>query len=192
MRFLALLIGTVALSATAGLVSVSRAVADDIDTCAGPASDQAIAACTRAISSGRLHGHDLAAEFYNRGINHAHNGNYDSAIADYTEAIRLDPKYADAYGNRGNAYREKHELDRALADYDEALRQRPGPIDFFNRGNAYYGKKDYDHAIADYTEAIRLDSTFTRAYYNRGLAKRSKGDSAGGDADIAMAKQLAH
>jgi hypothetical protein len=42
-----------------------------------------------------------------------------------------------------------------------------------------------------YTEAIRLDPTFTRACYNGGFAKRAKGDFAGGDADIAVAKQRA-
>ena len=109
-----------------------------------------------------------------------------------TPSIRLDPSYADAYGNRGNAYRDKRDLSHALADYNEALRMRPGAIDYFNRGNAYYVSEDYDHAIADYTEAIGLDPTFARAYYNRGLAKRAKGDSAGGDADVAMARQRAH
>jgi tetratricopeptide (TPR) repeat protein len=33
------------------------------------------------------------------------------AVADYTEAIRLDPKYAFAYNNRGLAYRAKGDLD---------------------------------------------------------------------------------
>jgi tetratricopeptide (TPR) repeat protein len=192
MRFSTLLIGAAALFGVASPISMSRAVADDVDTCAEPPSDETIAACTRAISSGRLHDHDLAVEYYNRGIKYANKGDYDRAIADYTEAIRLDAKYADAYGNRGNAYRDKRDLDRALADYNEALRIRPGAIDYFNRGNVYYVKADYDRAIADYTEAIRLDPTFARAYYNRGFAKRAKGDSAGGDSDTATAKQRAH
>jgi tetratricopeptide (TPR) repeat protein len=183
------------LIAVAALVMVAapmpRAIADDVDTCAEAASDQTIAACTRAINSGRLHDHDLAAEYYNRGIKYAAKGDYDRAIADYTEAIKLDPKYADAYGNRGNAYRDEHDLDHAFADYNEALQIRPGAIDYFNRGNAYYVKDDYDRAIADYSEAIKLDPGFARAYYNRGLARRAKGDSAGGDADIAMARQRA-
>jgi hypothetical protein len=38
--------------------------------------------------------------------------------------------------------------------------------------------------------AIRLNPNLAEAFYNRGLAKRAKGDSAGGDADIAKAKQL--
>jgi len=192
MRFLILLIGVAALFVVAGPLPMSHALADDVDTCATVTSDEAIAACTRAISSGNLHDHDLAVEYYNRGIKYGAKNDYDRAIADYNEAIRLDPNYADAFGNRGNAYRDKHDLSRALADYNEALRIRPGAIDYFNRGNAYSVNNDYDHAIADYTEAITLDPTFARAYYNRGLAKRAKGDSAGADADIAMARRRAH
>jgi len=192
MRPSTLFIGTIALFAATGPLLASRAIADDVDTCAESTSDEAIAACTRAISSGNLHDHDLAVEYYNRGVRYAKDGDYDHAIADYTEAIRLDPKYADAYGNRGNAYRDKHDLDRAITEYNKALQIRPGAIDYFNRGNAYYVKEDFDRAIADYTQAIRLDPTFARAYNNRGLAKRAKGDSAGGDADIIMAKQRTH
>ena len=50
---------------------------------------------------------------------------YDKAIADFTEAIRLDPKDADAYCNRARAYYSKGEYDKAIADYSEAIRLNP-------------------------------------------------------------------
>ena len=37
-------------------------------------------------------------------------GEFDKAIADYTEAIRLDPKYAEAHEERGYSYHKKGEL----------------------------------------------------------------------------------
>jgi Flp pilus assembly protein TadD len=43
----------------------------------------------------------------------SHKGYFDHAIADYTEAIRLDPKNAVAYNNRGLAYRAKGDNDHA-------------------------------------------------------------------------------
>src|SRR5262249_31195537 len=46
---------------------------------------------------------------------------YDRAIADYTEAIRLDRGSALSYSYRGSAYEKKGELDKALADFQEAL-----------------------------------------------------------------------
>src|SRR5678816_1707396 len=75
---------------------------------------------------------------------------HDRAIADYAEAIRLQPDLADAYNSRGVAYCNKGEHDRAIADYAEAIRLQP---DFAHahttRGDAYSNKDDYDRAIAD-------------------------------------------
>ena len=49
----------------------------------------------------------------------------DKAIADYTEAIRLNPKDAAAHCDRGRAYADKGDLDKANADYTEAIRLDP-------------------------------------------------------------------
>jgi len=51
-------------------------------------------------------------------------GDFDKAIADSTEAIRLDPTLAGAYNNRGLAYAEKGDFDKAVSDYSEAIRLR--------------------------------------------------------------------
>ena len=43
-------------------------------------------------------------------------------MADYDQAIQLNPKYARAYHNRGSAWGNKGDLDRAIADYNQAIR----------------------------------------------------------------------
>jgi Flp pilus assembly protein TadD len=47
-------------------------------------------------------------------------GEYDKAIADYTEALRLDPKNSIFYSDRGYAYGQKGDTARANADYARA------------------------------------------------------------------------
>ena len=49
----------------------------------------------------------------------------DEKLRCYSEAIRLDPDFADAYANRGAARRQKGDLDGALKDLDEAIRLNP-------------------------------------------------------------------
>jgi len=51
---------------------------------------------------------------------------YDGAVADFSEAIKLDPRTANGYVSRGLAYRAKGDYDRAIADQSEALRLNPG------------------------------------------------------------------
>jgi len=111
-----------------------------------------------------------------RGTSFALREDFDSAIADFDQAIKLKPD-ALAYFNRGNAYYDKGQHDRAIADYDQAIRLKPDvALAYFNRGNAYYDKGQHDRAIADYDQAIRLKPKFAPAYDNRGAAYNNKGD----------------
>jgi Flp pilus assembly protein TadD len=96
---------------------------------------------------------------------------YDIAIAEYTEAIRITTNYAEAYFGRGNVYYSKRDYDRAITDYTEAIKINPNYANAYNnRGNVYYSKHDYDRAITDYTEAVRINPNYADAYNNRGIA----------------------
>jgi tetratricopeptide (TPR) repeat protein len=68
---------------------------------------------------------DPSFAWNNRGNGRKNNEDYDRAIEDYTEALRLNPNDAEAYNNRGVAYRHKGDYDRAIADYEAALRINP-------------------------------------------------------------------
>ncbi len=102
----------------------------------------------------------------------------DTAIADYNEAIRLNPGSAGvAHQGRGRAWRDKKDYDKAIADCNESIRLDPGHARaYYTRGVVWSDKKDYDKAIADYNEAIRLDPGYARAYNGRGNAWRAKKD----------------
>jgi tetratricopeptide (TPR) repeat protein len=116
---------------------------------------------------------------------------YDRAIADYSQAIQLDPDYAPVYSDRGNVYSDKKDYDRAIADYSQAIRLNPNFVEAYSeRGSAYNGKKDYDRAIADYDQAIRLDPNFVTAYNNRGNAYNDKKDYDRAIADYDQAIRL--
>ncbi|MFP3041080.1 tetratricopeptide repeat protein [Treponema primitia] len=106
-----------------------------------------------------------------------YNGDFDRAIADYTQAIRLDPKDAVAYKQRGTAYGNKKDPNHAIADYNQAIKLDPDfALAYNNRGSEYRNNGDYDQAIADYTEAIRLDPNYVFTYNSRGNVYYSKGD----------------
>ena len=103
---------------------------------------------------------------------------FDIAIADFNEAIRLDHgSAAVAYQGRGRAWRDKKDYDKAIADCNEAIRLDPGHARaYYTRGVVWSDKKDYDQAIADYNEAIRLDPGYAHPYNGRGNAWSAKKD----------------
>ena len=113
---------------------------------------------------------------YEKGKRYYENEDYDTAIAEFTEAIRLDPSYADAYRCRGDAYQGKGQYNKAIKDLTEAIRLDPDNADaYFSRGDAYNWKEQYNKAIKDLTEAIRLDPDIPLAYAWRGNAYKGKG-----------------
>ena len=111
------------------------------------------------------------------GIEFINKDEYEKAIAELTEAIKLDPKLALAYNNRGEAYRRKGEFDKALEDFNEAIRLNPKYDEAYtNRANVYINNGDFERAIEDYNEAISLTPKFALAYNNRGFAYYNTGE----------------
>jgi tetratricopeptide (TPR) repeat protein len=109
-----------------------------------------------------------AATYNIRGMIRDAKGEYDTAIGDFDEAIRLDPNFKWAYYNRGLAWSNKKNYEKAISDYNEAIRFDPkNAIAHNNRGWAWSNKKEYDKANADYNEAIRLDPKLDWALSNR-------------------------
>jgi tetratricopeptide (TPR) repeat protein len=96
-----------------------------VDACFDQQGEAAIAACTHAISSGRFSGEELATIYGNRAIELRERGDFDKAIADYSEALRINRDLTGAYTGRGLAYEGKAEVERAKADYRRALTLRP-------------------------------------------------------------------
>jgi tetratricopeptide (TPR) repeat protein len=114
---------------------------------------------------------------YLRGLKWAFESNYNKAIKDFDEAIRLDPKYADAYLGRGNAWKAKGKYDKAIQDYNDAIRLDPKYADaYFSRGIAWSGKGEYDKAIKDFNDAIRLNPKHSMVNYRRGAVWTMKGE----------------
>ena len=133
--------------------------------------DQRIEGCSAVIKAGRERGEKLAEAFNTRGIGYRLKGEYDRAIGDYNQAIRINAKFATAYNNRAIAYDTKGDYDRAITDYEQAIKLKPSAETYFNRGNAHLGKSHYDHAIDDYNQAIKLKPDFAAAFDNRCWAR---------------------
>jgi tetratricopeptide (TPR) repeat protein len=91
-------------------------------------------------------------------------GDVDGALAEFGQAIRVDPKNAQAFGLRALAYASRNERDKAINDWTSAITLAavdPGrltSLDLFvayrNRAVLYEGKQLFAREIADLTHML--------------------------------------
>lgn len=136
---------------------------------------------------------DPAKRYYENGQAWVKQGEFESAILDFSKAIELDPKNPLPYNARGLARVNTGALDDAIADFTQAITLDPTRrVPFVNRAAARVDKGDLDGAIADCTKAIALDQKNAAIVYrNRGCVKQQKGDLDGARADYQQAIALA-
>jgi serine/threonine protein kinase/Tfp pilus assembly protein PilF len=129
--------------------------------------------------------------YTNRGADRFDDKNFTQAIADLTEAIRLDDKNATAYYRRGLAYAYTQEFDKALSDFSKALKLQPNNSSIYlNRGSVFFKQNKLEEAVKDYTDAIKIDPKYARAYHNRAVAYLKLNDRLNAEADEKKAKEL--
>ena len=116
------------------------------------------------------------------------------ALSDCDAALRLDPKYADAYFNRATAKLMLGRYTEAFADATSAIGLNPAHAEYFrSRADARLAMRDFAGAIADSEKAMTLDPTGAEAnlsYQSRGIARIRLGDTAGAIADFSKAIEM--
>jgi lipoprotein NlpI len=170
-----------------------RATSRDVAACAQVKDhDAAIAGCSHVIDDQKQKPKGRASAYYNRGNAYAAKGEQLPAIADYDEAIKLDPKGSIALNNRGTAKSESGDLDGAIADFGEAITlNKKFASAYFNRANAYAAKGEADQAIEDYTAAIKNNRRNINAYIARGALYLAINSVANAHADVTHATRMA-
>lgn len=139
--------------------------------------------CTRVIQSGQFSREDLAYAYFSRGIAYYDKDDYDRAIQDYTEAIRLDPKQADFFMCRGIAYHRKGDYDRAIQDFTVATRvtSKEAAWGYRNRGTIRFEQGQLQDAGRDLAKALEIDPTDHPAALDLYLVQMRAGQDARGN-----------
>jgi len=146
-----------------------------------------------------------------RGDSYAEEGQYEMAIQEYDEAIRLEPVdadaiRADAYYKRGLAHEAlgktkeaRRDFESAIQEYDETIRTNPYAYPYHHRALTYKAlgmtieaERDFESAIQEYDETIRLDPQAGGYYYYRGVAHEALGKTLEAERDFAKAKELGY
>jgi tetratricopeptide (TPR) repeat protein len=159
--------------------------------CGHPDPEISIGVCSAIIQSGRARGRDLAAAHTERGVAYVTLLDYDRALLDFGEAIRIDPTFGKAFANRGAVYGAKQDFDRAIEDFTRVLALEPRSANAFaDRAGMHRLNGQHDEAIRDYTEAIRINAAFAEAILNRAITLAGTSRCADAIADFTRAIEL--
>lgn len=117
---------------------------------------------------------------------------YDNAISDYSEGIKLDQNDPYALMKRAECYKAKRDYDRAILDHNGAIKIAPNSSKYGSRAAIYKLKGQFDRAIEDLTKAIALTNRADSSQYllARGNLHHDKGDFNRAIADYDQAHRL--
>jgi len=172
---------------------------DDAEVPSGASKPNVDASPTDSTDAPVIAGRELAAgpptndaNFYReRGIAAYRSGDFQGAIGNFNEAIRLNRNDAQSHNIRGNVWDELGVSERALADYDEAIRIDPNnPAVFRDRAILWHRKGALDEALLDLDRAIRFSFSDVNMYCDRGLVWYQKSQHNRAIADFNQAIKL--
>ncbi|MEM1019502.1 MAG: tetratricopeptide repeat protein [Sphingomonadales bacterium] len=121
--------------------------------------------CSQALTSGTLTGKNVPATYVNRGIIFMRMERYKDAIADYEQALDIDPALAEAKINMGAALIGLRRYASAIAYLEEGLTETPiSPhVAYYNLGIAHELIGDFQSARAHYSSALEIAPEWTPA-----------------------------
>ena len=123
------------------------------------ADDQpSLEVCTLALETESMRRRDRAGTYVNRGVIKMRRQDYDDALKDFNNAIRLQPDMGEAYINRGGSLVGQKRYMEALLDIDKGLGLNPEEPEkaYYNRALANEGLDDIKAAYFDYLRAVEL------------------------------------
>ena len=120
--------------------------------------DKAVESARKAAALDNKYSTSLAAAMQQRGFAAANERRFPDAIADFTEAIKINPRDAGIYERRAAVEMKINDFDKALADYSEAIKLKPNEAHYYNyRAYIYELKGDLKNAMADTEKVLKME-----------------------------------
>jgi arylsulfatase A-like enzyme/Tfp pilus assembly protein PilF len=118
------------------------------------------------------------------GVAYYKSGDFEAALKNYREALKLDKNYASVFNNIGTLYlttflknKDRASHEEAMRNFNEAIAIDPLLFSAYNgRGAAYIYSGETGKAIADWQKAIEIKPDFTDPYFSIGITSLKIGD----------------
>jgi tetratricopeptide (TPR) repeat protein len=167
-----------ALTAVLLQIQIGSVYANNSDIHKGLKDEQSYQLNFQKLKQGKIS--SQAKFYYSQAQNKYLNKDYKGAILNYTQAIKINPNYADAYTGRGLAYRSLQDYQKAILDCTQAIKINPNYADAYrDRGSVFVLLKNYQKGMNDLNQAIKINPNDGLAYFYRSNARAALGDFQG-------------
>jgi tetratricopeptide (TPR) repeat protein len=106
---------------------------------------------------------------------------FQASVEHYSNALRIDQSYVEAYNGRGQAYLNLNKIPEALSDFTKAIEAGiVTPKLFFNRGKCLAMMSRFADAIPDLSKSLELEPKSAETWYFRAFCheKTNNADNA--------------
>jgi tetratricopeptide (TPR) repeat protein len=145
-------------AATKDTKEANKAAVDGAEAAKNQEWDKAIELLRKATDLDHKYAPNLAAVYQQRAYASATNQQFQDAINDYGEAIKISPEDSRIYEQRAAVEMKLNDMDKALADYSEAIKLKPNEARYYSyRSYIYEVKGDIKNSMADTEKVLKLD-----------------------------------
>jgi tetratricopeptide (TPR) repeat protein len=104
---------------------------------------------------------------------------FDRARLSFEAALKMDPKYSEAYNNLGTLAHSQGDLRTAEKMYKKALKLKPGAANTMqNLGTLYYAQHKFKKGNEEYKKALAIDPEILERSARGGIQTSAKAQSA--------------
>ena len=141
--------------------------------------DKAVELLRKASGLDHKYAADLAAVYQGRGYAFAKNQQFQEAIQDYTEALKIKSNDPRIYEQRAAVEMKMRDYDKALADYSEIIKLKPNEVRYYNyRAYIYETKEDIQNSMVDVEKVLKLDPNNQEANARKQRLEQKQAESA--------------
>jgi len=121
--------------------------------------DKAVELLRKATAMDKKYSDELSAVYQRRGYADASQQQYQDAITEYGEALKLTPQDVRIYEQRAAVEMKIQDYDKALADYSEVIKLKPNEARYYNyRAYIYELRNDLKNSMVDTEKVLKMDA----------------------------------
>lgn len=119
----------------------------------------------------------LGGYWLNQGLAQGEQGDWQTALESYNQALRWQPDNATLHYEKGKAHKSLEDRQAALDAFSTAIAKDPQLEEaHYQRANVRYSMGDYEGAATDFDAALAVNPDNIKAYVNRGNTQAALGN----------------